>query len=140
MGCDLEHFVVETDQQCREDEQARMGGVGIVVGKSGVAVVHIGWMTLEACGAPCHPATHPPVASSPSALSTASSFQSVVNDQSGGAQGSTRPEKGEECIRPPCNLLSHPYPMRVGHFDHSNCCHFHCALKEVPVEHVKTVA
>ena len=38
MGCDLEHFVVELDQQCTEDEQAVKGGVGIVVGKSDAAV------------------------------------------------------------------------------------------------------
>jgi len=74
MGCDLEHFVVERDQQCREDEQARKGGVGFVVGKSGVAAVHFGWMAMQACRAPCHPTARPPVALSPSALSPASSF------------------------------------------------------------------
>jgi len=123
-----------------EDEQAHKGGVGIVMGQSGVAVVYLGWMAIQACRAPCHPAARPPVAPLPSALSPASSFQSVVNDQIGGAQGATRPEKGEECIRPLCNLLSHAYPTRGGHLGNSNCCHFHCALKEVPVEHVKTGA
>jgi len=34
MGCDLEHFVVEWDQQCTEDEQAGKGGMGVVVSKS----------------------------------------------------------------------------------------------------------
>ena len=64
MGCDLEHFVVECDQQCREIEQTGKGGVGIVVGKSGVAAVCVGWMALYACVAPCHPDARPPVAPS----------------------------------------------------------------------------
>jgi len=46
MGYDLEHFVVEFDQQCREIEQAGKGGVGVVVGKSGVAAVCLGWMAI----------------------------------------------------------------------------------------------
>jgi len=46
MGCDLEHFVVECDQQCREIEQADMGGVGVVVGKSGVAAACLGWTAM----------------------------------------------------------------------------------------------
>jgi len=46
MGCDLEHFVVECDQQCTEIEQAGKGGVGIVVGKSGVTAVCLGWMAM----------------------------------------------------------------------------------------------
>jgi len=33
IGCDLEHFVVELDQQCTEDEQAGKGGVGICGGQ-----------------------------------------------------------------------------------------------------------
>jgi len=74
MGCNLEHFVVERDQQCREDEQARKGGVDYVVGKSGVAAVHLGCMAMQACRAPYHPATRLPVALSLSALSPASSF------------------------------------------------------------------
>jgi len=45
MGCDLEYFVVECDQQCREIEQEVKGGVGVVVGKSGVTTVCLGWMT-----------------------------------------------------------------------------------------------
>ena len=97
-------------------------------------------MAMYACRAPCHPAARPPVAPSPSALSPGSSFRSLVNDQSGGVQGATRQEKGEECIGPPCSLLSHAHPTRGGHLGHSHCCHFHRALKEVPVEHVKTGA
>jgi len=46
MGCDLEHFVVECDQQCTEIEQAGKGGVGIDVGKSGVTAVCLGWMAM----------------------------------------------------------------------------------------------
>jgi len=46
MGCDLKHFVVECDQHCTKDEQASKGGVGIVVGKSGVAAVCFGWLAM----------------------------------------------------------------------------------------------
>jgi len=45
-GCDLEHFVVECDQQCRDFEQAGKGGVGVVVGRSGVAAVCLGWIDM----------------------------------------------------------------------------------------------
>ena len=68
MDCDLKHFVVECDQQCREIGKAGMGGVGVVVGKSGVAAVCVGWMALYACVAPYHPDACPPVAPSTSAL------------------------------------------------------------------------
>ena len=42
LSCFLEHFVVEWDQQRTEDEQAGKSVVGIMVGKSGVAVVCLG--------------------------------------------------------------------------------------------------
>ena len=38
VGYDLEHFVVEWDQQYTDDEQAGTGGVGIVVCKSDATV------------------------------------------------------------------------------------------------------
>jgi len=111
-------FVVECDQHCMEIEQAGKGGVGVVVGKSGVAAVCLGWMAIYACLTPCQPDTHPPVAPSTSLLSPEGSFRSVVNDQSGGAQGVRRPEKGEECIRPACRLLSYTHRTRGGHLGH----------------------
>jgi hypothetical protein len=46
MGCFLEHFVVEWDQQRTEDEQAGKSVVGIAVGKSGVAAVCHGWLAM----------------------------------------------------------------------------------------------
>jgi len=46
MGCNVEHFVVECNQQCTDDEQAGKGGVGIVVGKPGVAAVCLGWLVM----------------------------------------------------------------------------------------------
>ena len=46
LSCFLEHFVVEWDQQRTEDEQAGKSVVGIMVGKSGVAVVCLGWLAM----------------------------------------------------------------------------------------------
>ena len=55
MGCDLEHFVIKCYQQCRKVEEEDKGGVGVIVGKSGVAAVCYGWMAMYACLAPYHP-------------------------------------------------------------------------------------
>jgi len=46
MGCDLEHFVIKCYQQCRKVEEEDKGGVGVIVGKSGVAAVCYGWMAM----------------------------------------------------------------------------------------------
>ena len=108
------------------------------VGKSGVTAVCHGWVGMQACLAPVHPAARAHVAPPPSALLPARSFRSLVNDEYSGEQWARWPEKGEECIGPPCKLLSHAHPMRGGHLGHSKCCHFHPALKEVPGKHLTT--
>jgi len=64
------------------------------------ASVILGLMTMGFSSV-CHPATRLTVVYVLTTLSAGSSFQSLVNDQSGGAPGPTRQEKGEECIRLP---------------------------------------
>ena len=105
---------------------------GRVVGKSGDASVCHGWFGMQACLVPGHPAARAHVAPPPSVSSPARSFRSLVNDENSGEQWARCLEKDEECIRPPCRLLSHVHPKRVNQWVYSNCCHFHPPLKVVP--------
>jgi hypothetical protein len=113
---------------------------GRVVGKSGDASVCHGWFGMQACLVPGHPAARAHVAPPPSASSPARSFQSLVKNEYSGEQWARYPEKGEECIRPPCRLLSHAHPKRGGQLGYLNCCHFHPPLKEVPLNTSKRCA
>jgi len=85
MGCDLEHFVVEYDQQCRKIEQAGKGEVD-----------HVSWLNGHVGLFGALP---------PQCMTTCSVFdvcvverfcrsKSMVNDWSEGAQWATRLEKG----------------------------------------------
>jgi len=81
--------------------------------------------------APCHPAARPYVEPPQSVVAT-TLLLILCQRWMRRRQWARRPEKGEECIGPPCRLLSHAHPTRGGQLGLSNCCHFHPPLKEVP--------
>jgi len=122
---------VVLNQALRTTSDGAQEQKGRDVGKSGVTAVCHGWVGMQACLAPVHPAARAQVAPPPSALLPARSFRSLVNDEYSGKQWARWPEKGEECIGPLCRLLSHAHPKRGGQSGYSNCYHLHPPLKEV---------